>query len=80
MADSGSLGGLARRYRRCIARPVFWRRSAAELIDGVPIVEAVLLGMTPISDENIGLCSASRRVSIANINVSSSTSCGGLEG
>ena len=64
-----------------MARPVFFIRcEGMGLGTGALTREGGRLGPTPRSAEKTGRCSGSRWVSMANVSVSSSTSCGGLLG
>lgn len=64
-----------------MARPVFFiKLEAMALGTGAFTRDGGRLGPTPSSVEKMGLCSGSRCVSMANVNVSSSTSWGGLLG
>lgn len=64
-----------------MARPVFERREDAGVESpDADTVEAGRLGRTPRREEKMGRCSGSRRVRIAKVRVSSSTSWGGLLG
>lgn len=64
-----------------MARPVFWsrevgsgRRSGVALPSAVGAADAGRVGATPKRDLRIGRWSGSRRVSMAKVKVSSSTS------